>query len=77
MYSFLFKLHHLTIIQEVLKKHQPNRHILNLECQGYSDFLRSFNSFHRSLKLNSDEAIYVAVKCNCNVINYIWQSNCM
>ena len=49
----------------------PNRHILNLEYQGYSYFLRSFNSFHISLKLKSDEAIYVVVKCNCNVINYI------
>ena len=49
----------------------PNRHILNLEYQGYSYFLRSFNSFHISLKLKSDEAIYVVVTCNCNVINYI------
>ena len=49
----------------------PNRHILNLEYQDYSEFLRSFNSFYISLKLKSDEAIYVAVKSNCNVINYI------
>ena len=51
----------------------PNRHILNLEYQGYSYFLRSFNSFHISLKLKYDdsEAISVVVKCNCNVINYI------
>ena len=35
--------------------------ILNLDCQGYSDFLRSFNSFQISMKLKSDEAIEVAV----------------
>ena len=51
--------------------------VLNLEFQGYSNFKRSVNLFHISLKLKSDEAIEVAVKCNCNVINYIWQSNCM
>ena len=45
-------------------------HILNLEYQGYSGVL-DFNSFQISLKLKSDEAIKVAVKCNCNVINYI------
>ena len=32
---------------------------------------RYFNSFQISLKLKSDEAILVAVKCNCNVINYV------
>ena len=38
---------------------------------------KEFNSFPISLKLKSDKSIYVAVKCNCNVINYIWQRNCM
>ena len=30
---------------------------IELECQGYSDFLGAFNSFQISLKLKSDEAI--------------------
>ena len=30
---------------------------MNLEYQGYSDFLGDFNSFQISLKLKSDEAI--------------------
>ena len=31
-----FKLHHLTIIQEVLKSNQPSRHIMNLNV-GHFD----------------------------------------
>ena len=30
---------------------------------------KEFNLFPISLKLKSDKAIYVGVKCNCNVIN--------
>ena len=52
-----FKLHHLTIIEEVLKIKSTLLTYIEFRLPRLLRFFQVFNSFHICLKLKSDEAI--------------------